>query len=235
MLEAQLNIFDVIVIFVLGFSALVSFFRGFLREVFSLGAWLGAGIITLYAYPSVAAMLSAQISNTLVANGLASMGTFMVSLITISMFGALMLKYLKPGTEIGVIDNTLGLIFGLLRGVLLVAIGFYVMSLFMRPEDYPDWVSNAKTLPHVERVAGWIASIAPTYLSDISPTPDDAPLADSLPSADILPERLPEATAPEVAPAPDNAPTDAPETTPFWPTMEELQNTINGQDDHDTF
>lgn len=236
MLEAQLNIFDVIVIFVLGFSALISFFRGFLREVFSLGAWLGAGIITLYAYPSVAALLSKQINSPLVANGFASMGTFIGSLIIISIFASLMLKYLKPGNEVGWVDNSLGLAFGVLRGMLLVAIGFYMMSLFIKPSDYPDWIANAFTRPHVEKMAGWVAQIAPNYLSEISPDPDDAPLADVIKSEDLEmetpnspPVKLPEEPAPTLEPQSGSTPVEDIENAPFWPTMDELQNTLESE------
>lgn len=227
MLEAQLNIFDVIVIFVLGFSALVSFFRGFLREVFSLGAWLGAGIITLYTFPTVATFLGSQISNPMVANGFASMGTFAGSLIIISIFASIMLKYLKPGTEVGMVDNTLGLIFGVARGMLLVAIGFYVMSLFLRPSDYPDWVQHATTRPFVEKMAGLVAQITPNYLSEISPDPDDAALDTMLEDAlgdaaqphedNGLPEVLPNSDSNSVIE----------EDAPFWPSMDELKQTID--------
>ena len=236
MLEAQLNIFDVIVIFVLGFSALISFFRGFLREVFSLGAWLGAGIITLYAYPSVAELLGKQINNPLIANGFASMGTFIGSLIIISIFASLMLKYLKPSTEVGMVDNSLGLVFGVLRGMLLVAIGFYMMSLFIKPSDYPEWVAHAFTRPHVEKMASWVGHIAPNYLSELSPDPDEAPLADVIKSEDLdietpnsPPVRLPEKPAPTLEPQSGSTPVENIEDAPFWPTMDELQNTIESE------
>ncbi len=52
MVQTSLNIFDLVVFGILGLSALLSFFRGFVREVLSLGAWVGASLITLYAFPA---------------------------------------------------------------------------------------------------------------------------------------------------------------------------------------
>ena len=50
MLDAHLNInlFDGAVFVILFLSAILSFFRGFIREVLSLGAWIGAAMITLF-------------------------------------------------------------------------------------------------------------------------------------------------------------------------------------------
>ena len=47
MIETSFNLFDTIVVVTIILSALLSFFRGFVREVLSLGAWVGASIITV--------------------------------------------------------------------------------------------------------------------------------------------------------------------------------------------
>ena len=122
MVEASLNIFDLGVIIVIGLSALLSFFRGFVREVLSLGAWLGAGIITLYSFPAVSKWLLPQVKSEMVASGLASMGVFICSLILLSILLGVLLKFLKPGSEVGFLDNFIGLFFGLARGVLVVSV-----------------------------------------------------------------------------------------------------------------
>lgn len=172
MVETSFNMFDLIVLAVVGLSALLSFFRGFIREVLSLGAWVGAAIITLYAFPHVAEWVEPQVKSTMVASGLAAMGTFMGSLILISIFNGLLLKYVKTGSDVGVFDNILGLVFGVARGVLLVAIAYFIMSVVIREEDYPEAVKTAETRPYVEDAASWIANVAPSYMEDISPLKD---------------------------------------------------------------
>jgi membrane protein required for colicin V production len=229
MLEANLNIFDVIVMGVLLLSALLSFFRGFLREIFSLGTWAGASVITLYAYPSVASYLAHKLNNPLVANGFASMGTFLAALLCLSIFGTIILKYLKPGNEVGMVDNTLGLMFGAARGVLLVAIGFYIMSLFLLPEDYPPWVQEAATKPYVEEVATLIGNIAPAYIAEIAPKAGDPILGEAI-----------KAMTPDVD-AGDSAldyhgdtnTDDTGKDSVTWPGMEELRDTIANENNPD--
>ncbi len=57
MIETHLNIFDAAVLGIMALSCLFAFYRGFVREVLSLGAWIGAGIITIYYFPQVAEKL----------------------------------------------------------------------------------------------------------------------------------------------------------------------------------
>lgn len=164
---AGTNMFDLIVFGVLGLSALLSFFRGFVREVLSLGAWVGASIITLYAFPDVAKWVEPQVGSEGVASGIAALGTFMTALIVISLFNRLLIRLFKSGSEIGLLDNGLGLLFGLLRGGLLVALGYYSMTLVVAKDAYPEWFKGSLTRPYVEKGASWIGNVAPSYLSEI--------------------------------------------------------------------
>lgn len=165
----SLNLFDLFVFGVLGLSAILSFFRGFLREVLSLGAWVGASVITLYAFPHVAEQMTPHVKSPTIASGFAAMGTFMLALFAISIFNSLLLRYTKSSSEIGLLDNGMGLIFGLARGALLISLGYFVMTITMAKEDYPPWVKTAKSQPYAEKGAGWIASVAPEYFNAITP------------------------------------------------------------------
>ncbi len=167
MVEASLNIFDLCVLVVVGLSALLSFFRGFVREVLSLGAWLGAGVITLYSFPAVSEWLTPQVKNPMIASGLASMGMFIISLVTLSILLGVFLKFLKPGSEVGFLDNFIGLFFGIARGVLVVSIAYFVMTIVINEKDMPEWLEGSLTRPYVAKSAGWVAAIAPGYLDDI--------------------------------------------------------------------
>jgi len=173
MLETSMNIFDLGVLIIVGMSALLSFFRGFAREVLSLGAWVASALITLYTFPDVAKWIEPQVKSEAIASGLASMGVFFVSLITISILTSTMMKYIKPGNEVGAIDNFVGLLFGAARGILVVAVAYFMMTLVLAEKDYPEWVKQAHTRPYVEMAAGWVAKAAPDYISAISGNKDE--------------------------------------------------------------
>ena len=165
-----LTYFDLGVFAILGLSGLLSFFRGFVREVLSLGAWFGAGVITLYAFPHVAAVLSKHIHNQTIASGLAALSTFALALIAISVVSSVLLKFVKSGADVGLLDHVMGLLFGLARGMLMVAIAYFIYTqIFVAKQDYPDWVRKAVTRPYVAKAANAVAKLAPSYLDEIAP------------------------------------------------------------------
>lgn len=168
MIEAQLNMFDAVVIIVFLLSTVLAFFRGFVREVLSLGAWVGAAIITIYAFEPVAKMLENHVSRPLVAYLIAGVGTYLCALITISIINAFIIRYVKSGAEVGMLDNFLGLGFGALRGAFIVSLAYLVLTLVIDEKNPPEWVKYAMTRDIAQQGAIVLAKVAPGYLEDIS-------------------------------------------------------------------
>ncbi len=213
MVETSFNMFDLIVIAVVGLSALLSFFRGFIREVLSLGAWVGAAIVTLYAFPHVSEWLQTKVSNETVANGMASMGTFFVALIGIGMLLRLVGKYVKSGSDVGVLDNLLGITFGAARGILVVVIGYFIMGTFIG-NTQPQWLEESTTAPHVEKAAAWLSEVAPEYMEGMLPKKNDDGIDLDI-NADEAREKLRRLK--------DEA-TDNKDATEKWESLDELRN-----------
>lgn len=170
MVQTTLNLFDLIVFAIVGLSAIMSFFRGFVREFLSLGTWVGATVITLYTFPDVSQMLKPHIKSETVASGFAGLFTFMGALVLLSIASALLMKFLKSGQDVGFINNIMGMIFGVARGTLLVAVGFYVFALTTDKEHYPEWMKYSFSLPYVETASAWVAHLAPGYLDELTDT-----------------------------------------------------------------
>lgn len=167
MVETNINLLDAIVIGVIAISALLSLFRGLLREFLSLGTWIGAGLITLYLFPDVAEFMKRHIQSQVAASGLASIGTFVLAFISLALITRLLVKYLKTGAEVGAIDNLLGLIFGIARGVLLMAMAYLAIGIMVPKDNPPEWLASSLTAPYLEKASDWLATIAPDYLSDL--------------------------------------------------------------------
>jgi len=169
MVETTINYFDLFIVLVIAISALISFFRGFIRELLSLGAWVGACVITLYSFPTVTQHLKPHFSSEMVASGLAAMGTFMVLLVAISLFNGLLMRLLRQGKDIGLLDNLLGMGFGVIRASLLVSLGYFIVTLVMTERDFPEFMAESRTLPFVKKGALTLSKIAPNYLETLSP------------------------------------------------------------------
>lgn len=202
-----MNVFDLGVLGILGMSALLSFFRGFVREILSLGAWVGASIITLYCFEDVTAWIAPHVENEKAAAAVAALGTFMVALVGISIINSILMKFLKTGAEIGLLDNGMGLLFGVARGILVVGVAYFIMTIVLPEEkDRPVWVREAKTKPYVEDAAILISRVAPEYID--SPL-KDAETSENMPVLDSI--------------MGDGVPDEEPESSNNWQSMEELQ------------
>ena len=169
MIQTQLNIFDALVIGIMLLSCLFAFFRGFVREILSLSAWIGAGLITIYYFPGSGHLArSRTFKSPVVAAGVATLGIYMGALIVFSMVNGILLKYIKSGSDVGLLDNALGLLFGAFRGALVVSLAFFLFSLTSKPDNYPEWIKQSVTHPYVEQGAIILARVAPQYLQEIS-------------------------------------------------------------------
>ena len=226
MVETSMNIFDLGVLTIVGLSALLSFFRGFMREVLSLGAWLGASVITLYTFPTVSKWIAPQVKSDVVASGLASMGTFFAALILISIFTSFVLKFTKSGSEVGVLDNVVGLCFGAARGILIVAIAYFVMTIVIVEKDYPDWVKHAKSRPYVAKVATWVGKLTPSYLNAITDKAKRTTATSSDDASDSKPHQPHTLHLPRIGSPEDEG--NAPST---MPSIEDLQERIREENE----
>jgi len=62
-------------------------------------------------------------------------------------------------SKVGALDRTLGFVFGLARGFLLVAIVFILFTALAR--DQPEWVRNARSFPILQQTQVAIESLLP--------------------------------------------------------------------------
>lgn len=163
-----LNLFDLIVLTVVGLSALLSFFRGLFKEVFSLAGWAVAAVVTLRFLEPVSHLLKPHVGSDVVASGIASVGLFFITLVLISIVSGIIIKYIKPGAKVGLIDNLGGLAFGVARGALIITLGYFIMSIVVGEKNYPVWINQSYSKPYVERSATWMKEFAPEYLEKLT-------------------------------------------------------------------
>jgi len=199
--------FDYIIVGVMVFSCVFAYFRGLVREILSLAAWIGAGIVTIYYFAPTAQNLQHHFRSPVVAAAIAGIGLYFLALIGFSMFNLLLLKSFKSGKEPGVLDNLLGLGFGFCRGALMISLAFFLLTVALPEKEYPDWLKQSVTRPYVAQGAAMLAKVAPDYLFEIASLERKAetemggkPARQSAPSdAELKPTAPP---APPAAPAP---------------------------------
>jgi membrane protein required for colicin V production len=63
--------------------------------------------------------------------------------------------------RVGVLDRTLGFVFGALRGLLLVVIGFMFFVWLVPEENQPEWITEARSKPFLEQTGEALISLLP--------------------------------------------------------------------------
>lgn len=155
-----INATDLVVIAVLVISGLLAFARGFIREVLSIGAWVGAAAATIYGFPLVKPFVSDYIPNELFANVVTGVVIFVVTLGALAALSHMLSRNVRD-SALGAVDRSLGLLFGLVRGAVLVSVAWLIFAFLTTPEDRPDWITEARTLPLVTAGAQMLAGLLP--------------------------------------------------------------------------
>lgn len=154
---------DYALLAVIGISGAVSLMRGFLREVLSLIGWVAAFWVAIAFSGEAAALLEAHVSAPSVRHAIAFaalfVGVLLLSGVVLRLMGLLVEKTGLSGT-----DRTLGILFGVLRGVVIAGLLVLLAGLTPLPRD--PWWSQSVFLPHFERVANEIRAYLPPDIQE---------------------------------------------------------------------
>lgn len=175
---------DIILIVIMLISGFLAMVRGFTREVLSIFSWAMAAVAALYFTPRYFELLTPYIENPSVAQIVFAAGVFIITLVIVSLI-TFRISDKVLDSRVGALDRSLGFIFGLARGFLLVAIVFILFTALAR--DQPDWVSQARSFPMLQRTQLAIESLLPMNPEQYLPGKDDKPpegQADGTPTPD---------------------------------------------------
>lgn len=164
--NSALTIFDWVVIGVVGLSALLALFRGFVREILSLAAWLVAAFVTVNYYEPVGKLLEPHVSSSTARLGLSTLGLFLLVLVVAAIVNSIIMRFLRAGGDIGILDSLLGMLFGVLRGMFIVSLA-YLMFAIVFDKEFPDWLEKAKTRRVAEYGAQVLTKMAPKYTKNL--------------------------------------------------------------------
>ena len=168
-----MNPIDLAVLAVVALSAIFAFARGLVREALSIVAWVGAALITFYGFGAVSGIVSRLVATPLLAQLIAGAGLFLVALIILTIATGAVARVVES-SALSPIDRTLGLIFGLMRGAVLVSVAYLVVDISLPPGERPVWLREARSEPLLAEGAGILRGILPQSLQlKSAPAGDD--------------------------------------------------------------
>ena len=159
---------DILLLGVMLISGLLAMIRGFMREILSITAWGAAAVATLLLYPRLLPIAKANISSDIVATGAVIGGVFLITLLIVSII-TVRISDMILDSRIGALDRTLGFLFGLGRGLIIVVVAFLFFAWLVPGSKQPDGVRNAKSLEVLNKTGEWLQALLPqdmdNYLS----------------------------------------------------------------------
>ncbi len=153
-----MNLFDYLLLAITGFSMVLSLWRGFVREIISLIGLVAAFIIAGRASGMAADLVHGWIPNSTAAN-LAGFGLVFVSvMLVVALIGTLIRK-LVDMADLTASDRTLGMIFGLTRGLLLIGLFFLAYTSYAKPDK--PWLKNSVLTPYAIQLGDLLGRAIP--------------------------------------------------------------------------
>ena len=164
--DLPVNLIDILVVLIIVISALLAFGRGAAREVLGIGAWVGAGIATFFAFPHTRPIARDLIpSSMLIADVVAGLAVFVVVLVILTVINQLISGRIQRSRG-GALDRTLGFIFGILRGAALVCIAYMLFGSVVERSEWPPWVDEARTLPYIKQGVAALREVVPEDVAE---------------------------------------------------------------------
>lgn len=205
--QLPIGIVDLVVIGVVLISALLSYFRGFVRELLSVLAWVGAAFATVYGYtyamPYVKRVLDVEPFTTIVS----ASGIFVVTLILLSILSGIISGSVKDSGA-GSVDRALGFVFGAARGGLIICLVYLAATWIWEEESLPAEIASARSLPLAQEGAAALLRLMPADIQNKARKAqiEAAETADEINKANELYQRLsqPAASGDQAAPAGGN-------------------------------
>ena len=160
------TIIDAVVAGIIVISALLAYSRGVVRETMAIAGWVAAAVLAfMFAgslqplvkeVPILGEYLADSCELSIIA---AFAAVFAVALIVVSFFTPLF-SSLVQRSALGGVDQGLGFLFGVARGVLLVAIAFFIYDQVITGTNY-TMVDDSRSAIVFERFTDQIAEQNP--------------------------------------------------------------------------
>jgi membrane protein required for colicin V production len=159
-----MNFIDYLILAILLLSLFVGYFRGFLGEAISLISWLGGVWLAWhYAYliePHLGGLVSEPPFSTWAARTL----LLLAVLVTGWVIGGIVSYFANQSGISLMLDRLLGVLFGVIRGMVLVAV--IVMLCKQVQLDRTEWWQDSRFMPIASEVSDWVKGFADSAVSE---------------------------------------------------------------------
>lgn len=153
-------LFDCALLFILLVAAIAGYARGMTHQLLSIGGWVAAIILTLYARDSVTAIGRRYIENPTLAEIVSLAIVFVLLLLIFVSLSTLIGRTIKSSL-IGGLDRSLGILTGMAIFYFAASAFYIVLSFVIPPQQIPLEIANSRSFGLIQSGARTILSILP--------------------------------------------------------------------------
>jgi len=157
---AEITWLDALVGVVIVASAVYAAWKGLLRETMSIFAWALAAYAALVFGPMLRTPLHELFSPKWLGDVIAYAGVFLIVLVPLSFLSFRFSESIQK-SPVGPVDRTLGFVFGIGRGLVLVALPYIAFTMLVPIKEQPSWIKSAATLPLIQKASDVLLSLVP--------------------------------------------------------------------------
>jgi membrane protein required for colicin V production len=157
-----MNLVDLVILLLLIVSAITGFRSGLIQCVFSLAGLIAGIAIASWNYKHFAVDLTSTVHSRALAEAIV-FGLIALAVMLVAGLLGMLIKGVVHGVGLGWLDKFLGLIFGILRGAVLVTLCIVILAAF-----YPDtsWLGKARLSRYFLGSAHLTTHMTPEELKD---------------------------------------------------------------------
>jgi len=164
-MSLSVTFIDCLIVLIVVVSAGYAGWRGLIWETLTIFAWASAALASLYLGPYIIPLTRSLVSQTWLASLLAYASVFMAVFIPFAFMSHRFSQGVK-NSPIGPLDRAAGVAFGVVRGLVIVALAYLAFTYFVPIRSQPGWVTEARLLPIVQSTSDILLSVVPSQPRD---------------------------------------------------------------------
>jgi membrane protein required for colicin V production len=157
---AEITWLDALVGVVLIASAAYATWKGLLRESLSIFAWAFAAYAAIVFGSMLRSPMREIFSPDWLGDVVAYLGVFLLVLVPLSFLSFRFSESIQK-SPVGPVDRSLGFVFGIGRGLVLVALPYIAFTMLVPVKEQPEWIKQAATLPLIQKTSDVLLSLVP--------------------------------------------------------------------------
>src|SRR3954465_15694452 len=159
-MSLSVTFIDCLIVLIVVVSAGCAGWRGLIWETLTIFAWASAALASLYLGPYIVPLTRSLVSQTWLASLLAYASGFMAGFIPFAFMSHRFSQGVK-NSPIGPLDRAAGVAFGVVRGLVIVALAYLAFTYFVPIRNHPQWITEARMLPIVQSTADVLLTVVP--------------------------------------------------------------------------